>query len=55
MKKQARYKIIGGNTLSMLEDEVNKEIKKGYLPVGGVFSYNSIESVVFQAMLRDKP
>lgn len=51
-KKKSIYQIIGGNTLAMLEDEVNKYIKAGYTPCGGLFSYTYDDTgCVFQAMI----
>lgn len=50
MKKT--YEIVGGNTLSILEDEVNKKITLGYFPVGGVFVSPNKLDCVFQAMIK---
>lgn len=46
------YKIVGGITLSMLEEEVNKEIEKGYIPIVGVCNHNNAVGCVFQGMAR---
>lgn len=49
-----KYEIIGGNTLDMLEDEVNKKIKLGYILIGGISNYPNAVGCVFQAMIKDK-
>ena len=50
------YKIIGGTTLGMLEDEVNKEIEKGYVAVGGICcNHNNDAGCVFQGVMKKEP
>ncbi len=43
-----QYKIVGGNTLAMLEHEVNKEIGLGYIPIGGIVNYSNAAGCVFK-------
>ena len=39
MKRVRRYKVLLGQTLPELEEEVEKAIWRGYVPQGGVFAH----------------
>tara|TARA_B100000963_G_C22525010_1_gene624866 strand:- start:141 stop:647 length:507 start_codon:yes stop_codon:yes gene_type:complete len=56
----SEYKIIEAKNASELEGKVRKEIKKGYVPYGGLSTYNpggqllTVPASFFQAMVRLK-
>ena len=45
------YEIITSSYIEEMIDKVNEEIKKGWLPQGGI-AYNSFQSRYLQAMLK---
>ena len=49
------YCIVRTNDIEKFEHMVNKKMKKGWIPIGGVFTFNEVFGIYFnQPMIRYK-